>query len=70
MAPVFGWFLGWEWWRSLISGLFFWLVDRFRRRHPQPIVPTVFETPWMFGSYGVLTFAGVTAIFARAIAPG
>jgi uncharacterized protein YjbI with pentapeptide repeats len=44
-------------------GLLFWLVDRFRRRHPQPIVPTVLETPWMFGSYGVLTFGGVMAIF-------
>ncbi len=44
-------------------GLLFWLVDRFRRRYPQPIVPTAFETPWMLGSYGVLTFAGVTAIF-------
>jgi hypothetical protein len=50
-------------------GLFFWLVDRFRRRHPQPIVPTVFETPWMFGSYGVLTFAGVTAIFRTSDRP-
>jgi hypothetical protein len=44
-------------------GLLFWLVDRFRRRRPQPIVPTSFETPWMLGSYGLLTFAGVTAIF-------
>jgi hypothetical protein len=50
-------------------GLFFWLVDRFRRRHPQPIVPTVFETPWMFGSYGVLTFAGITAIFRTSDRP-
>jgi hypothetical protein len=44
-------------------GLLFWLVDRFRRRYPQPILPTSFETPWMIGSYSVLTFAGVTAIF-------
>lgn len=44
-------------------GLLFWLVDRFRRRHPQPIVPSAFETPWMLGSYGMMTFAGVTAIF-------
>lgn len=50
-------------------GLLFWLVDRFRRRHPQPIVPTVFETPWMLGSYGVLTFAGVTAIFRTSDRP-
>ncbi len=44
-------------------GLLFWLVDRFRRRHPQPIIPTAFETPWMFCTYVVLTFTGVTAIF-------
>ena len=44
-------------------GLIFWLVDRFRRRNPQPIVPSSFETPWMLGSYTTLTMAGVTAIF-------
>ncbi len=44
-------------------GLLFWLVDRFRRRIPQPIVPTAFEIPWMLGSYTLLTFAGITAIF-------
>lgn len=44
-------------------GLLFWLVDRFRRRNPQPIVPTAFEMPWMFGSYIILTFAGTIAIF-------
>ncbi|HEY9597136.1 MAG TPA: pentapeptide repeat-containing protein, partial [Cyanophyceae cyanobacterium] len=44
-------------------GFLFWIVDRFRRRYPQPITPTAFETPGMLVSYGVLTFAGVTAIF-------
>ena len=44
-------------------GLLFWLIDRFRRRLPQAIVPTAFEIPWMLGSYTLLTFAGVTAIF-------
>jgi hypothetical protein len=44
-------------------GLLFWLVDRFRRRIPQPIVPTAFEIPWMLSSYTLLTFAGITAIF-------
>lgn len=44
-------------------GLLFWLLDRFRRRIPQPIVPTAWEIPWMLGSYTLLTFAGVTAIF-------
>ena len=50
-------------------GLLFWLVDRFRRRHPQPIVPSVVEMPWMLASYGILTFAGVMAIFRSADRP-
>ena len=50
-------------------GLLFWLVDRFRRRYPEPIIPTSFETPWILGSYGVLTFAGVTAIFRTSAQP-
>jgi hypothetical protein len=50
-------------------GLLFWLVDRFRRRYPQPILPTTFETPWMLSSYSVLTFAGVTAIFRSSEQP-
>lgn len=50
-------------------GLLFWLVDRFRRRHPQSIIPTSFETPWMLGSYGILTCAGVTAIFRTSDQP-
>ena len=50
-------------------GLLFWLVDRFRRRYPQPVLPTAFETPWMLGSYTVLTFAGVTAIFRSSDQP-
>ncbi len=50
-------------------GLLFWLVDRFRRRHPQLIVPSSFETPWMLGSYGILTCAGVTAIFRTSDQP-
>jgi hypothetical protein len=50
-------------------GLLFWLVDRFRRRIPQPIIPTAFEIPWMLGSYSLLTFAGVTAIFRSSDQP-
>jgi uncharacterized protein YjbI with pentapeptide repeats len=50
-------------------GLLFWLVDRFRRRNPQPIVPTAFEMPWMFGSYIILTFAGTIAIFRTSDQP-
>lgn len=50
-------------------GLLFWLVDRFRRRYPRPILPTTFETPWMLSSYSVLTFAGVTAIFRSSEQP-
>ncbi|HEY9618915.1 MAG TPA: pentapeptide repeat-containing protein [Crinalium sp.] len=47
----------------------FWLVDRFRRRHPQPIVPTVEETLWMVGGSGGLAIAGLSAIFRTADAP-
>ncbi len=50
-------------------GLLFWLVDRFRRRYPQPIIPTSFETPWMLGSYSVLNCAGVIAIFRTSDQP-
>ncbi len=41
----------------------FWLVDRFRRLHPQPIVPTWSETLWISGGAGGLAIAGLLAIF-------
>ncbi|MEB3281673.1 MAG: pentapeptide repeat-containing protein [Lyngbya sp.] len=45
-------------------GLVFWFVDRVRRRHPTPILPTFSETIWMLTSYGLLTSLGLTQIFS------
>ncbi|MDX2214071.1 MAG: helix-hairpin-helix domain-containing protein [Oculatellaceae cyanobacterium bins.114] len=50
-------------------GLVFWLVDRFRRLTPQPIVPTVAETGWMLSGSGVLALLGLLAIFRAAAHP-
>ena len=50
-------------------GLLFWLVDRWRRRYPQPILPTYVETTLMMGSFASLTFAGVIAIFRTSEQP-
>ncbi len=44
-------------------GVLFWLVDRFRRLHPQAIVPSSTEAFWVAGGFSVLTFAGLAAIF-------
>lgn len=44
-------------------GVLFWLVDRFRRLHPKPIVPAFSETLWVMGGFSTLTFAGLAAIF-------
>ncbi len=44
-------------------GLIFWLLDRVRRRHPTPILPTVSETIWMLASFGLLTIMGLTQVF-------
>lgn len=44
-------------------GVLFWLLDRFRRLHPQPIVPTVSEILWVAGGFTLLTLSGLAAIF-------
>lgn len=44
-------------------GVLFWLVDRWRRRVPRAIVPSVAETVWVMVSYGLLTLGGILAIF-------
>lgn len=53
---------------AFFSGLF-WLIDRLRRLHPTPIVPTLAETLWMLGGYSILTIAGIAAIFRIAEHP-
>jgi uncharacterized protein YjbI with pentapeptide repeats/uncharacterized membrane protein SirB2 len=50
-------------------GLVFWLVDRFRRLLPKAIVPRLDETIWMFSSFSLLTFTGLSAIFRTAEQP-
>jgi hypothetical protein len=44
-------------------GVLFWLLDRFRRLHPQAIVPTISEIFWVAGGFSVLTLFGLAAIF-------
>jgi hypothetical protein len=51
-------------------GLLFWFVDRVRRRVPQPILPTTYETSWVLSSFVVLTLVGMTALFQSAERPG
>jgi Pentapeptide repeats (9 copies) len=41
----------------------FWFVDRWRRRYPQPILPTWEEFIWVLALATVLILGGVTAIF-------
>jgi hypothetical protein len=50
-------------------GLLFWLLDRWRRLRPQPILPTFYESIWVVGSAVLLTLAGLTAIFRAADHP-
>ncbi len=47
----------------------FWLVDRYRRRIPKPIVPTLAETLWMGGSYCLFNLLGLLAIFRTSPQP-
>ena len=50
-------------------GVLFWLVDRWRRLVPQPILPTVSESLWVAGGFGFLSFWGLAAIFRNADQP-
>ncbi len=50
-------------------GLLFWLVDRWRRRYPKPILPTYLESISMIGSFTSLTFGGAIAIFQTSEQP-
>ena len=49
--------------------LLFWLVDRFRRLHPNRIVPTAYETTWMLGSFFISMLFGLIAIFRNTPQP-
>jgi hypothetical protein len=50
-------------------GLLFWLVDRFRRLLPMPIIPTSYETICMLTSCSLLVVLGLLAIFRNAEQP-
>ena len=43
-------------------GCLFWLIDRYRRHRPQPILPNVFEMTCMGTTTGVLSALGILAI--------
>ncbi len=50
-------------------GLLFWLVDRYRRLHPVPIIPTSYETISILVSFSVLELFSLLAIFRNAQQP-
>ncbi|MEQ8541788.1 MAG: hypothetical protein RIB93_30550 [Coleofasciculus sp. D1-CHI-01] len=50
-------------------GLLFWLLDRWRRRYPKPILPTSLETMYMVGSGAAATVGGAIAIFQTSEQP-
>jgi hypothetical protein len=50
-------------------GVLFWGLDRCRRRHPHPILPTPSETLWVMGSASLWTAIGLSAIFQVATHP-
>lgn len=50
-------------------GVLFWLLDRWRRRHPKPILPTLSETIWVLAAFSLLSVAGLMAIFRTSDTP-
>ncbi|MBD2303855.1 pentapeptide repeat-containing protein [Nostoc sp. FACHB-190] len=50
-------------------GLLFWLVDRCRRLHPIPIVPTYYETVAILLGFSCIEFFSLLAIFRNAEQP-
>jgi hypothetical protein len=50
-------------------GVLFWLVDRWRRLTPTPILPTPAETIWVMSTYSFLNLAGFSAIFRNSENP-
>jgi uncharacterized membrane protein SirB2 len=53
---------------AYFSGLF-WLIDRLRRFHPKPIVPTLSESIWVASSFSLLSLLGLAAIFRTSEQP-
>jgi uncharacterized membrane protein SirB2 len=50
-------------------GGLFWLIDRLRRFHPKPIVPTLSESIWVTSSFSLLSLLGLAAIFRTSEQP-
>jgi hypothetical protein len=50
-------------------GLIFWLVDRYRRLHPVPIIPTLTETISILVSFSLLACFSLLAIFRNSEQP-
>lgn len=50
-------------------GALFWLLDRFRRLRPQPIMPTRAETIWVVGGFSLLTLMGLAVVFQSSDRP-
>ncbi|HYW18180.1 MAG TPA: pentapeptide repeat-containing protein [Nodularia sp. (in: cyanobacteria)] len=50
-------------------GCLFWLVDRYRRLHPIPIIPTYYETLWILAGFSFLTLFSLLAIFRNSEQP-
>lgn len=53
-----------------LFALMFWLLDRYRRRLPQPILPPLEETGWMLSSFALLLLAGLSTILRLSQHPG
>jgi uncharacterized protein YjbI with pentapeptide repeats len=50
-------------------GVVFWVIDRWRRIAPTPILPTTTETTWVMSGYSFLTLAGFSSIFRNSEYP-
>lgn len=50
-------------------GVIFWLIDRWRRIVPSPIMPSPSETIWVMSGYSVLILVGFSAIFRNSEYP-
>jgi hypothetical protein len=50
-------------------GLLFWLIDRWRRLYPSPILPSIEEGIWMGSSFSMLSVTALTMIFRSAETP-
>lgn len=49
--------------------ILFWLLDRWRRRYPKPILPNSLETIYMSVSFALINCAGIATIFSSSEQP-